>query len=166
MSNSFSDLSPEQKRAEIQAVIDGKTTAAGIALKWMMQDALGLLGHPKADDIADVARVYGGYADNENGLRGTWTLIQQFAGWLAAEQAAHALTRETYAQGAQANAAEVARLRVGIAELCAAGDRFLVALRADQDEATRETYDEVADAKLALAGAMQRYKAEAAQEVK
>lgn len=124
MSNSFSDLSPEQKRAEIQAVIDGKTTAAGIALKWMMQDALGLLGHPKADDIADVARGYGGYADNENGLRGTWTLMQQFTGWLAAEQASHALTRDTYERGAQANAAKIEQLRAGLAELCAAWDAY------------------------------------------
>lgn len=37
---------------------------------------------------------------------------------LAAEQASHALTRETYERGAQANAAKIEQLREGIAELC------------------------------------------------
>ena len=39
---------------------------------------------------------------------------------LAAEQAAHALTRETYETGARMNAAKVAELRASLGELCAA----------------------------------------------
>ena len=95
-------------------------------------------------------------------LLGGWGLEKDYV--CMALESPLALQLDIERQGAVEQGRVIAQLRQGIAELCKAGDRFLVALRADQDEATRETYDEVADAKLALAGAMQRYKSEATQD--
>ena len=94
-----------------------------------------------------------------------WNLLN-IAAELAAEQAAHALTRETYANGAQANAAVVAELRAGLGELCAA----VVAERQRENDLEDgggfAEWRRLQDAKAATDAIVERLAPEAVQDAK